>query len=80
MPFPGLKARAQLIADGVAGEASRCSSADYLSFARRLKNFSAADVNTVVREALMEPVRYAVKSSHFKSKPFKRTANRTVCP
>jgi len=66
IPLPDLKTRLELFNLQLNGEPAQLDKNSVSKFAQKTENYSCADINTLVREALMGPVRDALKSSHWK--------------
>ena len=65
-PLPSLKARADILKYEMGDEKCSMTESDYVKIAKKLEGYSSADCATIVREALMEPVRALLRSEYFR--------------
>lgn len=67
IPLPETPARAVMFKVHLGDTPHSLKQADFDELARRTEGFSGSDVNVVVKDVLMEPVRKTQEATHFKS-------------
>jgi len=66
IPLPDAQARLTMLKMQVEGEDAKIAPQDFKNLAEKTERFSGSDIAILGREALMAPVREAVKSTHWK--------------
>ncbi|KAF7319728.1 AAA-domain-containing protein [Mycena kentingensis (nom. inval.)] len=66
IPLPGPDARRRMFELHVGDTPCQMSKDDYRTLAEQTDGFSGSDISIVVRDALMQPVRKVLSSTHFK--------------
>ncbi|KAJ7058799.1 AAA-domain-containing protein [Mycena amicta] len=66
IPLPGPEARKRMFELHVGETPCEMSKDDYRQLAEQTDGFSGSDISTVVRDALMQPVRKVLGATHFK--------------
>lgn len=66
IPLPELAARAHMFKVHLGDTPHALKPADFEALAGRTDGFSGSDVNVVVKDVLMEPVRKTQEATHFK--------------
>lgn len=66
IPLPELAARAHMFKVHLGDTPNALTQADFESLAARTDGFSGSDVNVVVKDVLMEPVRKTQEATHFR--------------
>lgn len=66
IPLPDARARSQMFKIHAKGTPSTLTMADFKRLGEMTERYSGADIATVVRDALMQPVRKVQSSTHFK--------------
>ncbi|KAI0809143.1 AAA-domain-containing protein [Irpex lacteus] len=66
IPLPGVEARKQMFLLHVGDTPCQLSQKDYRVLAEKTEGYSGSDISTVVRDALMQPVRKVLSATHFK--------------
>lgn len=66
IPLPGENERKRLFQINLEGVESDVTLQDLDQFAKATNNYSGSDISVVVRDALMKPLREAMKSEYFK--------------
>ena len=69
IPLPKLAARAHMFKVHLGDTPHALTQADFEELARQTEGFSGSDVNVVVKDVLMEPVRKTQEATHFRSAP-----------
>jgi len=69
IPLPGPEARRRMFEIHVGNTPCQLTPKDYRTLADRTDGFSGSDISTVVRDALMQPVRKVISATHFKQVP-----------
>ncbi|KAJ6459597.1 P-loop containing nucleoside triphosphate hydrolase protein [Mycena sanguinolenta] len=69
IPLPGLDARERMFELHVGETPSELTKADYHMLATKTEGYSGADVQIIVQEALMQPIRKFIAATHFKPVP-----------
>ncbi|BDA48118.1 Vacuolar protein sorting-associated protein 4B [Coccomyxa sp. Obi] len=68
IPLPELAARAHMFKVHLGDTPNALTQADFEALAARTEGFSGSDVNVVVKDVLMEPVRKTQEATHFREK------------
>lgn len=71
LPLPDAPTRERVLKIHLAGEESCITDDEFKAAAAQAKGYSAADLQIVAREALMLPIRNALKSNYFKKRKVK---------
>ncbi|KAI0344181.1 AAA-domain-containing protein [Trametopsis cervina] len=66
IPLPGVEARKQMFILHVGDTPCQLSPKDYRTLAEKTEGYSGSDISTVVRDALMQPIRKVLSATHFK--------------
>ena len=66
IPLPDVVSRAELIKLGVDGTSNTLTNANFEELGRMTQGASGADLSTLVREALMEPIIRCEHATHFR--------------
>ena len=66
IPLPEAPARAHMFKVHLGDTPNNLSNADFDELGRRTPGFSGSDVNVVVKDVLMEPVRKTQEATHFR--------------
>ena len=66
IPLPGTEARRRMFEIHVGNTPCQLTPKDYRTLADRTDGFSGSDISTVVRDALMQPIRKVISATHFK--------------
>ena len=66
IPLPGPEARRRMFEIHVGNTPCQLTPKDYRTLADKTDGFSGSDISTVVRDALMQPVRKVISATHFK--------------
>jgi vacuolar protein-sorting-associated protein 4 len=66
IPLPGTEARRRMFEIHVGNTPCQLTPKDYRTLADKTDGFSGSDISTVVRDALMQPVRKVISATHFK--------------
>ncbi|TFK28384.1 katanin p60 ATPase domain-containing protein [Coprinopsis marcescibilis] len=66
IPLPGLEARRRMFEIHIGNTPCELAPKDYRTLAERTEGYSGSDIATVVRDALMQPVRKVLAATHFK--------------
>ncbi|KAI0089921.1 AAA-domain-containing protein [Irpex rosettiformis] len=66
IPLPGVEARRQMFLLHVGDTPCQLSHQDYRVLAEKTEGYSGSDISTIVRDALMQPVRKVLSATHFK--------------
>ncbi|GBE59925.1 vacuolar sorting-associated VPS4 [Babesia ovata] len=66
IPLPDMRARRTLVELGMRGCEHELKSEDFDEIARKTEGFSGSDLNVVVRDARMQPLRKCKDATHFK--------------
>ncbi len=69
IPLPELAARAHMFKVHLGDTPHALTQADFEELAKQTEGFSGSDVNVVVKDVLMEPVRKTQEATHFRSAP-----------
>ncbi|KAI0685551.1 AAA-domain-containing protein [Cytidiella melzeri] len=69
IPLPGIEARKQMFILHVGDTPCELSQKDFRLLAEKTEGYSGSDISTVVRDALMQPVRKVLSATHFKQAP-----------
>ncbi|KAJ7356404.1 P-loop containing nucleoside triphosphate hydrolase protein [Mycena albidolilacea] len=69
IPLPGLDARQRMFELHVGQMPCELTRQDYHSLAEKTEGYSGADVQIVVQDALMQPIRKLIAATHFKPVP-----------
>ena len=75
IPLPGPEARRRMFEIHVGNTPCQLTPKDYRTLADRTDGFSGSDISTVVRDALMQPVRKVISATHFKQVANPETEN-----
>ncbi|GAB5371764.1 hypothetical protein AAMO2058_001607900 [Amorphochlora amoebiformis] len=79
IPLPGLQARAEIFKICVGKTPISLSEKDFKELAKTTEGYSGSDISTLVKGALMEPIRTCQIATHFRKDP-KGTDNWEPCP
>ncbi|GLB36734.1 putative AAA ATPase family protein [Lyophyllum shimeji] len=66
IPLPGPDARRHMFQLHVGDTPNELTSKDFRTLAEKTEGYSGSDISTVVRDALMQPVRKVISATHFK--------------
>ena len=66
IPLPGPEARRRMFQLHIGSTPNELSPMDYRLLAEKTEGYSGSDISTVVRDALMQPVRKVISATHFK--------------
>ena len=66
IPLPELAARAHMFKVHLGDTPHALTQADFEELAKQTEGFSGSDVNVVVKDVLMEPVRKTQEATHFR--------------
>lgn len=66
IPLPDAKGRMRLFKIAIGETPHELSDSDFQELARRTEGYSGADISTLVRDALMQPIRKVQNATHFK--------------
>jgi len=66
IPLPDVEARETMFHIHIGDTPNDLDNDDYKYFAQRTDGFSGADISVIVRDALMEPVRFLPEATHFR--------------
>ncbi|KAF8060835.1 P-loop containing nucleoside triphosphate hydrolase protein [Lyophyllum atratum] len=66
IPLPGPDARRHMFQLHVGDTPNELSQKDFRTLADKTEGYSGSDISTVVRDALMQPVRKVISATHFK--------------
>jgi vacuolar protein-sorting-associated protein 4 len=66
IPLPGTEARRRMFEIHVGNTPCQLTPKDYRTLADRTDGFSGSDISTIVRDALMQPIRKVISATHFK--------------
>jgi len=66
IPLPGTEARRRMFEIHVGNTPCQLTPKDYRTLADKTDGFSGSDISTIVRDALMQPVRKVISATHFK--------------
>ncbi|KAF8816631.1 AAA-domain-containing protein [Phlegmacium glaucopus] len=66
IPLPGPEARRQMFEIHVGTTPCQLTPKDYRTLADKTDGYSGSDISTIVRDALMQPVRKVISATHFK--------------
>lgn len=69
IPLPGPDARRRIFEIHIGDTPNQLSPKDFRTLADRTDGYSGSDISTVVRDALMQPIRKVMSATHFKRAP-----------
>ncbi len=69
IPLPDAEARRALLKVHLGTEPTQVQEKYFDSLAKRMEGYSGADINILIRDVLMAPIRQAMRATHFKRVP-----------